>query len=417
MDLLIRGAAIRGISERQCVAVQAGRIVFVASDHSVRDMEARVVIDAKGGLLLPGFVEPHIHLEKAYLLSEMEREAESLAEAIAMTAKMKESFRPADMTERASRVVREASKRGVVHMRCHAEVDPILGLSAVEAAIAVKESFRHLLDLQIVAFPQEGIMCAPGTAELMEEAMKLGADAVGGITYQNEDTASHLDFVFGLAERYGKPLDLHVDFSDDPNQLAIADIARRTIAAGMQGRVSAGHVTSLGALPRKEAEQAAALISEAGVSIISLPLTDLFINGRGERAPLHRGLTPVELLLENGVQVAVGANNVRNPFTPFGNCDPLDTAWLLAIAARMGSARNACSLLDMVTDNAANAIGLTNYGLRADADADFVLLPSATEREALLDKPANRLVWKRGLMTSGELAVGTKSSCMVLAGY
>lgn len=417
MELMIRGATIRGMSDRQCVAVRAGKIAFVASDHSVPEMEARVVIEAKGGLLLPGFVEPHIHLEKAYLLSEMEKEADSLAEAIAMTAKMKESFRPADMIERAARVFREASKRGVVNMRCHAEVDPVLGLSAVEAALAVRESLGHLLDLQIVAFPQEGIMCAPGTAELMEEAMKLGVDAVGGITYQNEDTAEHLDFVFRLAERYGKPLDLHVDFSDDPKQLAIADIASRTIAAGMQGSVSAGHVTSLGAMPRMEAEQAAEWIAEAGISIISLPLTDLFMNGRGERAPLHRGLTPVELLLEKGVQVAVGANNVRNPFTPFGNCDPLDTAWLLAIAARMGSARDAGTLLGMVTDNAASAIGLTNYGLRADAGADFVLLPSATEREALLDKPANRLVWKNGVMTAGEVTGGPRSRSMVPTGF
>ncbi|MDF2836816.1 MAG: Cytosine deaminase [Paenibacillus sp.] len=414
---MIRGATIRGMSDRQCVAVHAGKIAFVASDHSVPEMEAHVVIEAKGGLLLPGFVEPHIHLEKAYLLSEMEKEAESLAEAIAMTARMKENFRPADMIERAARVFREASKRGVVHMRCHAEVDPVLGLSAVEAALAVRESLGHLLDLQIVAFPQEGIMCAPGTAELMEEAMKLGVDAVGGITYQNEDTAEHLDFVFRLAERYGKPLDLHVDFSDDPKQLAIADIARRTIAAGMQGSVSAGHVTSLGAIPRMEAEQAADLIAEAGISIISLPLTDLFMNGRGERAPLHRGLTPVELLLKKGVQVAAGANNVRNPFTPFGNCDPLDTAWLLAIAARMGSARDAGTLLGMVTDNAASAIGLTNYGLRADAGADFVLLPSATEREALLDKPANRLVWKNGVMTAGEVTGGPRNRSMVPTGF
>jgi len=178
------------------------------------------------------------------------------------------------------------------------KVDPILGLSAFKAALELKEKVKHALDMQIVVFPQEGIFKSPGTAELMVEAMRSGGDVVGGITYQDADLEAHLQYVFKLAEKYGKPIDFHADFSDNPEQLANANIAGRTIDAGMQGFVSAGHVTSLGSLKRRQAESIAELIKEADLHIISLPATDLFINGRGDHEKQRRGLTPVSLLLE-----------------------------------------------------------------------------------------------------------------------
>ncbi|MFC4775796.1 amidohydrolase family protein [Paenibacillus sp. GCM10023252] len=362
--------------------------------------EASSVFDAEGGLLLPGFVEPHIHLDKAELLGRMPSDAGSLQEAIRMTAEMKRGFTREDIRQRSLSVLNRAIRSGVTHMRCHAEVDPILGLTAVEAALELKEQVRELLDLQVVVFPQEGIMASPGTAELMEEALRMGGDVVGGIPYQDGDAAAHIEHVFSLAQRYGKPLDFHVDFSDHPEQLDILTIADRTIAAGMEGRVAAGHVTSLGSVPLEAAARAASLISRAGISVMCLPQTDLYLGGRGDKEHPRRGLTPVKLLQEHGVNVVIGVNNVRNPFTPFGTADPLEAGWLLASTAYMGSDEDARRVLHMLTHGAAQAIGAEEYGVRLGANADLVLLPSRDERSALLDRPARRAVWKRGRLTA-----------------
>ncbi|MEV5029894.1 amidohydrolase family protein [Paenibacillus sp. LPE1-1-1.1] len=400
LDLLLTKVRLQNEARLMDVGVRKGRIAYIAPSGGESVPDALHREQGAGGMLLPGFVEPHIHLEKAYLLSRMEHEAASLQDAIQMTAEMKHGFTKEDMQARSLAVIREAVRSGVTHMRCQAEVDPILGLTAFEAALELKERVRDALDLQIVVFPQEGIFKSPGTAELMEEALRLGGDAVGGITYQDADLQAHLQLVFDMAEKHGKPLDFHADFSDNPDQLAIAEIADRTIAAGMQGLVSAGHVTSLGSLEHGRAMSVADRIKEADLHIMSLPATDLFINGRGERERPRRGLTPVGLLLEKGVNVVIGVNNVRNPFTPFGKADPLETAWLLAVTAHMGGDADARQLIQMLTEGAGRALGLRNYGLREGSEADMVLFSVPTERDILLDKPERRTVWKRGVKTA-----------------
>lgn len=399
IDLLITDTVISGDERRMDVGISSGKIAFV-TPCGERKTEASRVVQGKGGLLLPGFVEPHIHLEKAYLLDSMDREAESLQDAIQITSKLKSSFTREDMYRRSLVVIREAVRNGVTHMRCQAEVDPVLGLRAVESALRLKQSLKHQLDLQVVAFPQEGVFKSPGTAELMEEAIRMGADVIGGITYQDENLGEHLDFAFGLAGKYGKPLDFHADFSVNSNDRAVVEIAKRIIAAGMQGHVAAGHVTSLGSLPEHEASAIGELLCHAGISVITLPMTDLFLNGREGSEGYHRGLTPVKLLQDCGVNVAIGVNNVRNPFTPFGKADPIEAAWLLAITSYMGSKRDALILTNMLTHNAAQALGIENYGIKVDAPADMVLFRERSEREVLLNKPEARTVWKSGLQVA-----------------
>lgn len=397
LDLLLTQVRLQDASAVMDVGVRNGLIDYLEPSEREYKPNALSIEDGMGGMLLPGLVEPHIHLEKAHLLSRMEQEAESLQDAIRMTAAMKHGFTREDMKQRSLAVIREAVRSGVTHMRCHAEVDPILGLSAFESALELKQLVSHALDLQIVVFPQEGIFINAGTAELMEEAMRLGGDVVGGITYQDADLQAHLQFVFNLAEKYGKPIDVHTDFSDNPEHLAIVDIAERTIAAGMEGLVSAGHVTSLGSLDHRRAETVAERIQQADLHIMSLPATDLFINGRADMERKRRGLTPIGMLLEKGVNVVIGANNVRNPFTPFGKADPLEMAWLVAVTAYMGGDSEARQLIRMLTEGAAQALGLKNYGLRLGAEADMVLFSVPTERDILLDKPEQRTVWKRGI--------------------
>lgn len=371
------------------------------ASHSTYDVdstkERNHFYDAGGKLLLPGLVEPHIHMEKALLLSRMPKEADTLQEAIEMTVKLKESFTKEDMIKRSLYLANRLSSYGVTRVRCHVEVDPILGISAMESLLEVKELLINQLDLNIVAFPQEGIFAAPGTAELLEEAVKMGADAIGGITYMDPDLEEHLEFVFKLADKHNLPLDFHADFSLNPEDRAIVRIAEKTIDYNFQGRVAAGHVTSLGAMPRRDALQCAELIAAADIHIMTLPATDLYMNGRKDEENVRRGLTPVRMLLDQGVNVIYGANNIRNAFTPFGTGNVMDIAWLLAHTAYMGSEKDAKLLIDMATRRAARATGLPNYGIAPGQTADLALFSVQSERELLIERSRPVAVWKKGI--------------------
>ncbi|RTE06447.1 cytosine deaminase [Paenibacillus whitsoniae] len=379
--------------------IQGGRIASIQPHQDLADDDA-TSIDARGRLLLPGLIEPHIHLDKAFLLPHMKEDVSSIAEAIASTAVLKRSFTKTDIAERAKQTLYQAIANGVTHMRCHVEIDPIVRLLGMEVMLELKAQFQDRITLQIVAFPQEGIAKQPGTEELLRQAMALGADAIGGITYQDEDVEMHLRTVFNLAREFGTPIDLHADFSDDPQMLAIRTIIHMTEAYGLQGRVSVGHLTSLGSLPPAQAEPICQAIAKAAIHVMTLPATDLYLNGRNDTHRLRRGLTPVAMLLKQGANVIYGSNNIQNPFTPFGTADPLDTGLLLAQTAHMGSKTDALTLLDMATTRAANALGIRNYGLRVGADADLVLFEATDPRSALYERAPRSFVWKRGQLVA-----------------
>jgi cytosine/creatinine deaminase len=388
-----------------------GGIIDHLTDHSNQELpEAREVIDLQGKLLLPGLVETHIHLDKALLLDRLSGDVTTLQSAIAKSGELKRFFTAADINERSLRVIRQAVINGVTRMRCHVEVDPVIGLIGMETTLALKERLRDIIDLQIVAFPQEGIFRDGVTQGLMERAVSMGVDVVGGITYNDRDLGEHLEFVFRLAQKHGLPVDLHVDFSDRPEQLAILEVVKMTEKFGMQGKVSVGHLTSLGAVRKVRAEAIAEAIAEAGVHVMCLPATDLYLNGRGEEQAAGRGLTPVQLLLDKGVNVVYGSNNIQNAFTPFGTADPLDIGLLVAQTSHMGSEMDAKILVEMATTRAAAALGLDSYGLRVGADADLVVCQEQDVRNLLYRRSEREKVYKRGKLVA---ETRVSSDCIV----
>ncbi|WP_127497286.1 amidohydrolase family protein [Paenibacillus glycanilyticus] len=396
--LFVRSAGLHSDSLRD-IGVKDGKITYIAN-HSDAAPESKEVCSLDGKLLLPGLVEPHIHLDKALLLERMSEDITDLRKAIEVTSCLKQSFTAEDIYERAMRIIEQAVRKGITHMRCHAEVDPVIGLTSMEAMVNLKKQLKGIIDLQVVAFPQDGLFHDEGMPLLMKQAVALGADAIGGITYMDADVGAHLEFVFRLAQQYGLPVDLHVDFSDNPKQLAIREVIEATRKFGMNGQVSVGHLTSLGAAGHAEAERIAAGIAEAGIHVISLPLTDLYLNGRGEHKGDYRGLTPISLLLEHGVNVIYGSNNVQNAFTPFGTTDPLDVGLLLAQTSHLGSAKDARRLVSMATDGSAAALGLSGYGIRIGADADLVVCSAKDARSLLYERPERERVYKNGRLVS-----------------
>lgn len=403
MDLLLTNARISDDRDPVDIGITGSRISAIAPRI---DASAERTIDARGQAVLPGFVEPHIHLEKALLYRRRPAREGTLAEAIRITAQIKtEGQDREDVLERSRTVLDMAVRHGTVAIRAHPDVDPIQGLIGVETGLTLRDEYRDLVDLELVAFPQEGIIKSPGVVELMEEAVRSGASVIGGCPYNEaswDDTRRHIDIVFELAQRHGLPVDMHADFANDtsdPRFAAASYIAEKTLETGYQGRVALGHVTSLGALTGEAARPVVEQLAEADITIVCLPATDLYLGGRNDDGAQRRGLTPVHMLRDGGVNVTFSSNNIRNAFTPFGKADMLQIANLLAHTAQYGTAHSQAQILRMATYDAARAIGLDDYGLAEGRYADLVVLDSPLVGDVLSDIPPRTWVIKRGRVT------------------
>jgi len=393
MDLIIRGARTPDRAGRVDLALRDGRIAKIAPRVAEAGGQE---IDVGGQLVIPGLVESHFHLDKALLGAGAPVDAGTVAGAISATAEMKRRFTREDIQARARRALELAIRHGTTAMRTHVEVDPIVGLMGMEAMLPLQREYAWAIDLQICVFPQEGIFKAPGTERLMREALTMGGQAVGGVPYNDTDPLVHLDLVFDLAREFDRDVDLHLDFADDADRILVGEVVERTLRRHWEGRVVAGHMTALGALMPDELAPVVAKIREAGISILVLPATDLYLMGRNDVRNVRRGLAPARRLHEAGVNVAVATNNVQNPFTPFGDCDLLRVANIFATAGHFGTADDLTLVLRMATDHGARALRLPDYGLREGARADLVVLDCTEPAEAVGALPERLMVIKNG---------------------
>ncbi|MBH3450328.1 amidohydrolase family protein [Pseudomonas putida] len=393
MDLIFRSVRIDDAQPLVDVAVRAGKIAEIAQHI---DTTAEHEVQGHGKVLVAGFVEGHLHLEKAYVMQRKANRSGTLKEAIAVTAELKPTLTREDIRERSIQVLRALVQAGTTHVRAHAGFDPAQGFTGLEVVLELREQFREVIDIQVVAFPQEGILKLPGMQAMMTQAMEMGADVVGGIPYNDESPLEHIDFVFDLAKRYGKDIDLHQDFADDAEHMTIEYVARRTIAEGYQGRVCVGHLTSLAAVSPARQAQVIALLREADISVMCLPATDLHLGARGDSHNVRRTLTPVRALRDGGVTVCLATNNIRNAFTPYGTGDLLHIAQMAIPACHLGGADDQATVLSMLTTNPAKALGLKHYGLAVGNDADLVMMDCRAVADVILDLPTRLMVLKRG---------------------
>jgi cytosine deaminase len=391
-DLLLRSCRLPDGREAD-LACRGGRIVEIGA---LGGRPARATVGCAGRAVTPGLVEAHIHLDKALLGDRTPSVEGTVTEAIRVTALAKRRFTVEDIQARARRVLDMAVAHGTTAMRSHVEVDPIIGLTALEALLPLKREYEPALDLQLCAFAQEGILQAPGTETLLARALEQGADLVGGCPYNDTDARAHVDAVFRLARNFDVDADFHVDFFDEPEHLHVEYIAEQTIRHGWQGRVAAGHVTELAALPPGEQNRVIAAIREAGIGVIMLPATDLYLMGRRDEGSVRRGLTPAKRLLAAGVPVAAASNNVRNAFTPVGTADLALMGFLATVGCHMGTARDLMDALAMLTDHPARILRLADYGLEVGCRADLVVWDAARAEDVVATVAPRRLVVKRG---------------------
>ncbi|HEY2994622.1 MAG TPA: amidohydrolase family protein [Methylomirabilota bacterium] len=395
VDLLLRGARLPDRQSLVDIAIKGDRIIAV--DPVARP--AHETLDLGGRLVTPGLVEAHIHLDKALLTDRVSASEGTLEEAIRVTGQAKRSFTVEDVTARARKVLDLAVRAGTTAMRSHVEVDPIVGLTGMEAMLALRQEYAPALDLQLCAFAQEGILNAPGTEGLLRRALTMGADLIGGCPYNDSDGIEHIRVVFALAVAFGVDADFHADFADEPEHLHVREIAAQTVRAGWQGRVTVGHLTELAAVPAFRQDEIIAEIVEAGLGVVCLPATDLYLMGRRDEFNVRRGLAPVRRLLEAGVPVALASNNVRNPFTPVGSADLVHMAFLTALAGHMGTPTDLRALMDTVTVHPARLLRLPDYGLAPGCYADLVAWDCARTEDAVATLAPRTLVVKRGRVT------------------
>jgi cytosine deaminase len=395
LDLLLRECR-RPDGSVVDIGCHRGRIV---ESGRLAGRSAARAVSCDGRAVTPGLVDAHIHLDKALLSERTPSREGSLAEALRVTGAEKRRFTPDDIEARARRVLDLAVRQGTTAMRSHAEVDPIVGLMGFEALAALKRQYAPAIDLQLCAFAQEGILQAPGTEGLLREALRAGADLVGGVPYNDTDARRHIDIVFDLAAEFDVDADFHADFFDEPQHLHARYIAEQTVRRGWQGRVALGHMSEMAALPPDEQEPLARRLAEAGVAVIVLPATDLYLMGRKDIRSPRRGLAPARRLLEAGVTVAAATNNVRNAFTPFGTAGLPLMGYLLGVAGHLGGQADLGVLLDMLTTQPARILRLPDYGLTEGCRADLVVWDTDRADEIITTLAPCRLVVKAGRVT------------------
>ncbi|WP_062013541.1 amidohydrolase family protein [Aureimonas sp. AU4] len=395
-DLLVAGATLPDGRTGMDVAVKDGRIAAIAPRI---EGEAGERVEAHGRLLSPPFVDPHFHMDATLSLGlpRMNRSG-TLLEGIALWGELKPLLTVEAMVERGLRYCDLAVSQGLLSIRSHVDVsDPTL--RTAEAMIELRERVRPYLELQLVAFPQDGYYRSPGAVALLARSLDMGLDVVGGIPHFERtmaDGAASVEALCRLAAERGLPVDLHCDESDDPLSRHVETLAAETVRHGLQGRVVGSHLTSMHSMDNYYASKLIALIGEAGLHVVANPLINITLQGRHDTYPKRRGMTRVPELMAAGVNVVFGHDCVMDPWYALGSGDMLEVAHMAVHIAPMTSREGLRAAFDAVTVNGARAIGLTDYGLAVGSAASFVLLQAADPIEAIRLKARRLLVVREG---------------------
>jgi cytosine deaminase len=379
------------------VVVEDGQITSVAPGVG---RSAGHRLDAAGGLLLPAYVDTHIHLDKVLIRDQLAEHDGTLRGAIDAIHAAKRSYTVEDVRRRATAVIEASVLTGTTRLRSHVDVDTIGGLVPLEGVLAAAQDCADIADVQVVAFPQEGLLRDPGAADLMAEAMQRGATVVGGMPHwevTEDDQREHVRLCFELAARHDADVDMHVDETDDGAVRTLAMVVAETERRGWQHRVTVGHVCALAAADHDYADRVIADCARLGITVVANPVTNLVLQGRGDRGLVRRGTTRVRELMAAGVPVAFGQDCVQDGFYPFGRGDLLEVALISAHAAHLSSAAELHQALAAVTSVPAAAWHLGDgYGVVAGARADLQLYSATSWPEVLRLQDSPRQVWFRG---------------------
>ncbi|MBY5336838.1 amidohydrolase family protein [Rhizobium leguminosarum] len=395
-DLIVRNANLADGRTGIDIGIQGGRIIAVEPNLQAQAQEE---IDSTGRLVSPPFVDPHFHMDATLSLGLPRMNVSgTLLEGIALWGELRPIVTKEELVDRALRYCDLAVTQGLLFIRSHVDTsDP--RLVTVEAMIEVREKVAPYIDLQLVAFPQDGYYRSPGAIDALNRALDMGVDIVGGIPHfertMDEGTAS-VEALCRIAADRGLPVDMHCDETDDPLSRHIETLAAETIRFGLQGRVAGSHLTSMHSMDNYYVSKLIPLMAEAEINIIPNPLINIMLQGRHDTYPKRRGMTRVRELMDAGLNVSFGHDCVMDPWYSMGSGDMLEVGHMAIHVAQMAGIDDKKRIFDALTINSAKTMGLEGYGLEKGCNADLVVLQASDTLEALRLKPNRLAVIRRG---------------------
>lgn len=399
LDLIIRHATLPDGRQHMSVAIADGRISDIKPDAALGHVQAGEEIDAAGQLLTAAFVDAHFHLDSALRYGQPRvNESGTLLEGIALWGELKPTLTQDAIVQTATQYCQWAVANGLLAIRSHVDVsDP--RLMAVEALLEVKDAVKPYLDLQLVAFPQDGVLRSAGAMDNMKRALDMGVDVVGGIPHFERtmsEGAQSVRLLCELAANRGLMVDMHCDESDDPLSRHVESLAFETQRLGLAGRVTGSHLTSMHSMDNYYVSKLIALMVEADLHVVANPLINITLQGRHDTYPKRRGMTRVPELMAAGLTVAFGHDCVMDPWYGLGSGDMLEVAHMGLHVAQMTNQDGMRHCLEAVTNNAARILGLEDYGMAPGCHADLVLLEAGSAAEAIRLRATRLAVIRRG---------------------
>jgi cytosine deaminase len=396
MDLILRNVRLANSGQEPVdIGVAGGNIVAIEKGLAA---EAETY-DAGGRLACGGLIETHIHLDKSRIVDRAPPETGRKISPMKQVAALKNGFTVADVRARAERTLTECILHGATRMRTQVEVDPAIGLRGFEGVQSLIAEYRWAIDIEICVFPQDGLTNYPGTDELLVEALKHGARAVGGAPRYDTDHAGQIRRIFELAREFDVDIDIHLDVGDTPEAMDIHLVCELTEQYRRGGRVAVGHMAKLSTMPPSEVAPLARRLGDTGVAVTVLPLTDLFVMGRDQDHNVRRGVADANFLVEHGVNCSLSTNNVLNPVTPYGDCSLMRMANLHANVLQVAQPAQLREIFAMLTERSARLLNLTDYGIAVGNPADIVVIDAGSPEQAVAEIRQPLAVFKRGRRT------------------
>lgn len=396
LDLLIKNAHLASDETVADIAIADGKIVEISPSIEADAVET---IDAAGNLVMPPFIDPHFHLDSTLSLGHPRMNLSgTLLEGIQLWGELRPHLTVEIIKQRAHQLLRWSIAKGVLAVRSHVDICD-KRLLAVEALLEVKQEIAPYVDVQLVAFPQDGYLRSEGAIENLNRALDMGVDVVGGIPHFERsmaDGARSVTLLCELAEKRGLMVDMHCDESDDPMSRHIETLAQETQRLGLNGHVVGSHLTSMHSMDNYYVSKLLPLIAEAEITATANPLINITLQGRHDTYPKRRGMTRIKEMMEFGINVALGHDCVMDPWYPLGSHDMLEVAQMAVHVGQMTGVGQIKSMFDAVTINAAKAMRLENYGLTKGANADLVILQASDRIEAIRLRPTRLFVIRRG---------------------
>ncbi|WP_394238685.1 cytosine deaminase [Niallia oryzisoli] len=383
--MIIKNATLRGKTGLWNIVIEDGK--FTQITQAEIETTDREIIDAAGSLVLPPFIDPHIHLDTTLTAGEPDwNHSGTLFEGIQRWSERKETLTFEDVKTRAKTALKWQIAQGIQHVRTHVDVtDPTL--IALKAMLEVKEEMSPYVDLQLVAFPQEGILSYPNGAELMEESLKMGADAVGGIPhfeFTREYGVDSMKIAFDLAEKYDRLVDIHCDEIDDEQSRFVEVVAKEAYERGLGARTTASHTTAMGSYNDAYTYKLFRLLKMSDINFVSNPLVNIHLQGRFDTYPKRRGLTRVKELLEAGLNVCFGHDDIFDPWYPLGTGNMLQVLHMGIHASQLMGYEQIVDSIDLITANSARTLNIEDrYGIEEGKPANLIILSAENEYEVI----------------------------------